>query len=194
VLVSNRGRTRRRRRASFPTDACFHLPGIGIQAIQPSPYHTGPTTRRLQRLSTAAAFWHALVPVTFRIKVSQRTQEPPSEFLPAQPGIRPSASWRTTSAPRPRSRPRGTGTRQTPTPVATTDEGRSKTSQNKPALITPPPNATEPLEPQPRHGDRQAARQMRATPKLQVAAASESVPPVTSTQPGRAEAVRPFKK
>jgi hypothetical protein len=32
--------------------------------------------------------WHALVPFTFRIQVSHQTQEPPSEFLPAEPGIR----------------------------------------------------------------------------------------------------------
>jgi hypothetical protein len=29
--------------------------------------------------------------------VSHRTQEPPSEFLPAEPGIQQGASWRTTS-------------------------------------------------------------------------------------------------
>src|SRR5262245_42385996 len=96
-------------------DVSFHLPGIGIQGIKPSPYHAGPAPRRLQRLSTAADFWHALVPVTFRIKVSQRTQEPPSEFLPAQPGIHTGASRRTTSAPRPRSPPVETGSQQTPT-------------------------------------------------------------------------------
>lgn len=39
--------------------------------------------------------WRALVPLTFRIRVSHQTQEPPSEFLPATPGIRPRASWRT---------------------------------------------------------------------------------------------------
>src|SRR3954447_2469083 len=39
--------------------------------------------------------WHALVPFTFRIQVSHRTQEPPSEFFPAAPGIQQGASWRT---------------------------------------------------------------------------------------------------
>src|SRR6185312_871829 len=39
--------------------------------------------------------WHALVPFTFRIQVSHQTQEPPFEFLPADPGIRQCASWRT---------------------------------------------------------------------------------------------------
>ena len=42
--------------------------------------------------------WHALVPFTFRIQVSHQTQEPPSEFLPAEPGIQQGASWRTGTA------------------------------------------------------------------------------------------------
>jgi hypothetical protein len=42
--------------------------------------------------------WHAVVPFTFRIQVSHRTQEPPSEFLPAELGIHQGASWRITSA------------------------------------------------------------------------------------------------
>jgi hypothetical protein len=37
---------------------------------------------------------HALVPFTFRIQVSHQTQEPPSEFLPAAPGIQQGASRR----------------------------------------------------------------------------------------------------
>ena len=40
----------------FPTDGALHLLGIRIQAIQLSPYHAGPSTRRLVRLSTAADF------------------------------------------------------------------------------------------------------------------------------------------
>src|ERR1019366_2002290 len=40
--------------------------------------------------------WHALVPFTFRLQVSHQTQEPPFEFLPAMPGMRQGASWRTT--------------------------------------------------------------------------------------------------
>ena len=42
--------------------------------------------------------WHALVPFTFRIQVSHQTQEPPSEFLPAAPGIQQGASRRSESA------------------------------------------------------------------------------------------------
>jgi hypothetical protein len=42
--------------------------------------------------------WHALVPFTFRIQVSHQTQEPPSEFLPAAPGIQQGASRRSGSA------------------------------------------------------------------------------------------------
>src|SRR4029453_13660657 len=127
-VVSHQGRARHRLRASLPMDVSFHLPGIGIQAIKPSPYHAGPAARRLQRLSTTADFWHALVPVTFRIKVSQRTQEPPSEFLPAQPGTHTGASWCTTSALRPRSPPGGTDSRQTPTTAATTGEDASRSA------------------------------------------------------------------
>src|SRR5690349_19890549 len=40
----------------FPTDGALHLLGIGIQAIRLSPYHAGPSTRRLIRLSTASDF------------------------------------------------------------------------------------------------------------------------------------------
>ena len=54
-MAQNRDRARHRHRASFPADATFHLLEIGIQAIQLSPYHAGPATRRLQRLSTAVA-------------------------------------------------------------------------------------------------------------------------------------------
>src|SRR5881394_2737294 len=35
-----------------------------------------------------------LSPNVFRAEVSHQTQEPSFEFLPAEPGIRPSASWR----------------------------------------------------------------------------------------------------
>ncbi len=60
--------------------------------------HDGPpsTPSRCPSLT-----WHAVVPFTFRIQVSQQTQEPPSEFLPAEPGIQPGASWRTASGRRP---------------------------------------------------------------------------------------------
>src|SRR5664279_4629301 len=43
---------------------------------------------------------HSLVPVTFRIGVSHWTQKPPFEFLPAELGIRRSASWRMRSSTR----------------------------------------------------------------------------------------------
>ena len=54
-----------------------------------------------------------------------RTQEPPSEFLPAEPGIRPGASWRTTSGPRPRSPQAGTGSQRTPKTSQTTSRNQS---------------------------------------------------------------------
>src|SRR5258707_1800233 len=40
--------------------------------------------------------WQAIVPFIFRIQVSHQTQKLTSEFLPATPGIRQDASWRTT--------------------------------------------------------------------------------------------------
>src|SRR3954468_14801784 len=40
----------------FPTDGALHRLGIRIQAIQLSPYHAGPSTHRLIRLSAAAGF------------------------------------------------------------------------------------------------------------------------------------------
>jgi hypothetical protein len=39
--------------------------------------------------------WQATVPFAFRLQVSHQTQEPPSESLPAAPGIPRGASWRT---------------------------------------------------------------------------------------------------
>ena len=62
-MAQNRDRARRRHRASFPADATFHLLEIGIQAIQLSPYHAGPTAPRLQRLSAAAASMACCCPV-----------------------------------------------------------------------------------------------------------------------------------
>jgi hypothetical protein len=56
--------------------------------------HDGPPSTSSRCPSLA---WHAVVPFTFRIQVSQQTQEPPSEFLPTEPGIQPGASWRTAS-------------------------------------------------------------------------------------------------
>jgi hypothetical protein len=80
----------------FPTDGGLHLLEIGIQAIQLSPYHAGsrnasPHTPEHDRCFSG----RLLSPSSFRIQVSHQTQEPPSEFLPAAPGIRPGASWRT---------------------------------------------------------------------------------------------------
>src|ERR1019366_3033390 len=40
----------------FPADVKFHLLEIGLQAIQPSPYHAGPPVRRPQRLGPATGF------------------------------------------------------------------------------------------------------------------------------------------
>ena len=60
--------------------------------------HDGPPSTSSRCPSLAR---HAVVPFTFRIQVSQQTQEPPSEFLPAEPGIQPGASWRTASGQRP---------------------------------------------------------------------------------------------
>ena len=60
--------------------------------------HDGPPSTPSRCPSLA---WHAVVPFTFRIQVSQQTQEPPSEVLPAEPGIQPGASWRTASGRRP---------------------------------------------------------------------------------------------
>ena len=60
--------------------------------------HDGPPSTSSRCPSPA---WHAVVPFTFRIQVSQQTQEPPSEFLPAEPGIQPGASWRTATGQRP---------------------------------------------------------------------------------------------
>ena len=67
--------------------------------------HDGPPSTSSRCPSLA---WHAVVPFTFRIQVSQQTQEPPSEFLPAEPGIQPGASWRTASGRRPGRPPPGT--------------------------------------------------------------------------------------
>jgi hypothetical protein len=39
---------------------------------------------------------HAIVPFVFRLQVRHQIQEHPSKFLPAEPGIRQGASWRST--------------------------------------------------------------------------------------------------
>ena len=85
----------------FPVDGGLHRLEIWLRAIQLSPYSAGPATRRPGRLARPLLSWHALVPFTFRIQVSHQTQEPPSEFLPAAPGIQQGASRRSGSGRRP---------------------------------------------------------------------------------------------
>src|ERR1700674_4152758 len=86
---------------AMPTDVTFRRLEIGVQAVQLSPYHTGPADASVQHLDlTVAFFWQAIVPFTFRIRVSHWTQEPPFEFLPAAPGIRQGASRRNTGSSR----------------------------------------------------------------------------------------------
>ena len=65
-----------------PADGTLHPLEIGIQAIQLSPYHAGPSTPRSYAWTRALISWHALVPSAFRHRVSHRTQEPP--FSPSQ--------------------------------------------------------------------------------------------------------------
>ena len=57
-------------------------------SLQVPPHCVGDTTGRF-------VAHHALVPFTFRIQVSHQAHEPPSEFVPAAPGIQRGASWRT---------------------------------------------------------------------------------------------------
>jgi hypothetical protein len=69
---------------------------LGIRQFSYSPYRAGPAAPRLVRLSTIAAFLTCYCPRSpFGSQVSHQTQEHPSEFLPAEPGIQRSASWRT---------------------------------------------------------------------------------------------------
>ena len=82
----------------FPADVNFHLLEIGLQAIQLSPYHRAPRSTAPDAWARPAVFWHALVPFPFRVQVSHQAQGPPSESLPAMPGMQLGASWRTRSA------------------------------------------------------------------------------------------------
>jgi hypothetical protein len=80
-------RTRRRFQVLFRrmSDRIFWRLGFrqsSFRHITRVPQHPAPCTWTQSLLS-----WHAIVPVTLRIKVSHQTQEPPSEFLPALPGI-----------------------------------------------------------------------------------------------------------
>src|SRR4051794_16098483 len=79
----------------FPVDDTLHQLEIGIQAFKLWPYHASPAALRFQCLKRPRLQWHAVVPFTFRIQVSHRTQEPPSESLPTELGIQRGASWRT---------------------------------------------------------------------------------------------------
>jgi hypothetical protein len=76
---------------------------IGVQAIQLSPYHAGPPAHRHGHLDPAAGFLACSCPwFTFRLQVSHQTQEPPFEFLPAEPGIQPRrlvAHWNRSTFP-----------------------------------------------------------------------------------------------
>jgi hypothetical protein len=73
---------------SFPAEVNLPLLEIGIQAIQLSPYHAGLPTHRPDIWTRPLVSWHALVPASaFQLRVSHQTQEPPFEFLPAEPGI-----------------------------------------------------------------------------------------------------------
>jgi hypothetical protein len=48
----------------FPVDANFHLLEIGLQAIQPSPYHAGPSQHRPIRLDAACGFLACSCPLS----------------------------------------------------------------------------------------------------------------------------------
>jgi len=80
----------------FPVDVNLHLLEIGVQAIQLSPCRAGPPNA--SSLTPGPDRWFPgmlLSPVTFRIRVSHQTQEPPFKFPPAKPAMRQRASWRT---------------------------------------------------------------------------------------------------
>jgi hypothetical protein len=82
----------------FPVDGGLHHWRLGFRQF--SFHHIPRVPQHLisLRLDTTATFLACSGPFTFRIQVSHRTQEPPSEFFPAEPGIQRSASWRTGSA------------------------------------------------------------------------------------------------
>src|SRR6266704_6124881 len=50
--------------------------------------------RRSLRWTRPLVFCHAVVPFPFQFQVRHQAQESPFEFLPAEPGIQQSASWR----------------------------------------------------------------------------------------------------
>lgn len=83
----------------FPADGTLHHWRLGFR--QSSFRHiTRASQRTVPHVSTRSPVsWHAVVPFTFQIQVSHQAQEPPFEFLPAMPGIRQGASWRTSIGP-----------------------------------------------------------------------------------------------
>jgi hypothetical protein len=84
---------------AFPVDGGLHQLEIRLQAIQLSPYSAGPATPHTRTPGRDRCFPGMLLsPSPFRIQVSHQTQEPPSEFLPAAPGIQQGAARRTSFA------------------------------------------------------------------------------------------------
>jgi hypothetical protein len=80
----------------FPMDGPLHLLEIRLQAIQLSPISRGPLGASLYTPGHDHRFAAMLLfPYVFRLQVRHQTQERTSEFLPATPGIRQDASWRT---------------------------------------------------------------------------------------------------
>jgi hypothetical protein len=77
-------------------DGPLHLLEIRLQAIQLSPISHGPLGASLHTPGHDHRFAAMLLfPYVFRLQVRHQTQERTSEFLPATPGIRQDASWRT---------------------------------------------------------------------------------------------------
>src|SRR5260370_24674265 len=79
----------------FPAGASFSPAGDegsgkpAFSHITRVPYRAVPYAWARPLLS-----WHAIVPFRFPVQVSHQTQEPPFEFLPAEPGIQQGASRR----------------------------------------------------------------------------------------------------
>jgi hypothetical protein len=72
----------------FPMGASFHLLEIRVQAIQLFSHITRVPQRAVPYAwARPLLSWHAIVPFRFPVQVSHQTQEPPFEFLPAEPGI-----------------------------------------------------------------------------------------------------------
>lgn len=106
MVASHQNRAQRRLRV-LVSDGC-DLPSTGnwgssnpAFAISHGPHNAPPPTpehdRRLHGM--------LLSPSPFRVQVSQRAHEPPSESVPTVSGIQPGASWRTATGRRPGSPP-----------------------------------------------------------------------------------------